>query len=198
MGVAQITPSQPSRDSGRPVPASTGTLITASRNGDDVGPPRVVLLMLALALSILPAANACPASNSAVSPTTSARLSASITKPIVSRALDSGCRRPSCARRSVRMEEAPTLIDGRYMGTVLGSYWSDPLVVADNRVLVRAAPEDEGAVSIFIRGGNGADTMIQAALPVEFYGEIRDCDADVTGEVVCRGYDRPGATDFSR
>jgi hypothetical protein len=95
--------------------------------------------------------------------------------------------------RSLRrlMEGSRSLeIDGRYVGYLLNSFWNDP-IPRNPRVIVRSA--EEGWISVHLPMEGGKDLLFKALLPMHFYGQVRDVDADVPGTITFEGHIAEGS-----
>jgi hypothetical protein len=88
--------------------------------------------------------------------------------------------------RSLRRQllDPRALIDGRYLGCVLNSFWSDPLT-QDPRVYMRST-DDEGAAKIIVPGDRQGELVFELTLPMTLYGQMKDCDIDVLGTVTLK------------
>lgn len=82
------------------------------------------------------------------------------------------------------------LIDGRYAGYVLNSYWNDPILESPH-IVVRSV--EEGAADIRLPTERGQELLIKIALPLHFYGQVRDCDVDVQGLIRLEGHASNGS-----
>lgn len=78
--------------------------------------------------------------------------------------------------------EGPAFIDGRYVGCVLNSLWSDSIVEAA-RVTAGVSNEQPEIAVIEVETASERWTL-DAIHPVEFYEQMRDIDARVGGDVV--------------
>lgn len=81
------------------------------------------------------------------------------------------------------------LIDGRYLGYVLNSYWNDPIIKSP-RIAIRSV--EEGAAGVHVPTEHGKELLITVALPLHFYGQVRDCDVDVQGSIKLEGHAASG------
>jgi hypothetical protein len=91
--------------------------------------------------------------------------------------------------RSLRsqIKDSPNLlVDGRYLGYVLNSYWNDP-IIRSPRVAIRSVEDGAADVHMPTEGGQVL-LLIKVALPLHFYGQLRDCDADVQGAIKLEGH----------
>lgn len=85
-----------------------------------------------------------------------------------------------------RIESAEDiLLDGRYLGYALNSFWNDPNT-KDPRIVVRSIDEDLAEVRVPTESGK--ILALRAALPIQFYGQMRDCDVNVQGGVTMEGH----------
>ncbi len=91
--------------------------------------------------------------------------------------------------RRLLNEGEVTLLDGRYVGCILNSMWSDP-VVDLRQVSITSSTESEGAGQLIVQHSNAERWKLELVLPVELYGQVRDCDIDLAGQLICRGHDR--------
>lgn len=83
------------------------------------------------------------------------------------------------------------LIDGRYLGYVLNSYWNDPIIKSP-RVVIRSVEENAADVHMPTEGGQSL--LIKVALPLHFYGQLRDCDVEVQGNIKLEGHAASGSS----
>jgi hypothetical protein len=90
--------------------------------------------------------------------------------------------------RSLRPElnSGDALIDGKYLGCVLNSYWNDP-ATENSRVIIRSFSDGESA-RITIGAGTKTEIELEATSPLSLYGQIRDCDIDVPSGITINGY----------
>lgn len=96
-------------------------------------------------------------------------------------------RNPFVWRSFERRIEAESLIDGRYVGVTLHSFWNDPLELdRATEVRVQDAVAGESVVVEIPRPGQPA-TEFQATLPVEFFGLLRKADVRIQGKATWRG-----------
>lgn len=80
------------------------------------------------------------------------------------------------------------LIDGRYVGCVLNSFWNDP-VAQNPKVIIRSTADGASAtVRLFADGISILEFNI--TLPLTLYGQIRDSDIDIQGAVTLKGQAR--------
>lgn len=78
------------------------------------------------------------------------------------------------------------LIDGRYLGCVLNSYWNDP-ATQNPRVKIRPVRDGESATTR-IGVGTQAEILVEVTSPISLYGQVRDCDIDVPNGIVLFGH----------
>lgn len=81
--------------------------------------------------------------------------------------------------------EGPAFVDGRYVGCVLNSLWSDA-IVGTARVTARASNDQPEVAVIDVEAGSERWTL-EAIHPLEFYEQVRDIDARLEGDVVLQG-----------
>lgn len=81
--------------------------------------------------------------------------------------------------------EGPAFVDGRYVGCVLNSLWSD-VIVGTARVTARPSEAQPEIAVIDVEAGNDR-WRLEAIHPVEFYEQARDMDARLEGDVVLQG-----------
>lgn len=87
---------------------------------------------------------------------------------------------------------ADELIDGRYVGCILNSFWNDPITLKP-RVVIRGAA-DEGSARVYIPDYCGAEVTFEVALPLVLHGQARECDIDISGKVKLEGYASPSSS----
>jgi hypothetical protein len=97
-------------------------------------------------------------------------------------------RRPFLWRSLRGQLDEDSLIDGRYAGAVLSSFWSDPLT-KHPQVVIRS-PDGEAAL-IRIPSYCDREVLFNATLPLHLEGEAKDCDIDVPGTVRLQGHAPP-------
>ena len=77
---------------------------------------------------------------------------------------------------------ADNLIDGRVLGYLLASHWTDPLATA-----TRVSLEASTAESVKVTLDAPIPLSFDVTIPVQLYGFVRGVDAAVDGELVLRG-----------
>lgn len=77
------------------------------------------------------------------------------------------------------------LIDGQYLGVLLNSYWNDPMNGDVETVSIRSQNE-EGVARVLVPEGRGF-VALKCAFPLTLYGQTRDCDLDLDGQVTLNG-----------
>lgn len=92
-------------------------------------------------------------------------------------------RQPFLWRSLAARLNPQSLIDGKYLGFVLNSFWNDPLTVNDS-VDVRAL-DDEGA-TVTMKSGNHLVEFV-VALPIIAHGQLRNSDVRVQHGLVLEG-----------
>jgi len=94
--------------------------------------------------------------------------------------------------RSIRSSlENVQLIDGRYLGCVLSSFWTDPLST-EPRTLIRTSTDPE-SVSVTVPSYCDNRVFFQATTPIVLVGLARECDIDVEDMVEFVGYGKPSS-----
>jgi len=86
------------------------------------------------------------------------------------------------------------LLDGRYVGYILNSYWNDP-IVKRGQVIVRSSEEGAAVVQMPVDTGKEEapkELNTKVALPIHFHGQLRDADVEVRGDVALIGQGSPG------
>ena len=99
--------------------------------------------------------------------------------------------------RSMRQDVTTrdSLIDGRYVGCILNSFWNDP-VTKDPRVAIRVI-SDDGSANVSVTRHTEADLVFNITLPLILYGYMQDCDVDVLDTVTLKGQaPRDGTSTF--
>lgn len=87
--------------------------------------------------------------------------------------------------RSIRTRlKSNSLIDGRYLGTILNSLWNDPL---HKSTKVNARPADDGTTRILIADYRGEQVEFYATSPCHLQGVLRDCDMEISGTLTFEG-----------
>lgn len=89
--------------------------------------------------------------------------------------------------RSVRrlLTEPGELVDGKYLGCILNSFWNDP-IEKDTIVMIRSL-NDDGSATVQI-GGDGGELSFEVLPPVTLYGQIRNCEVDICDTVKLKGH----------
>lgn len=82
------------------------------------------------------------------------------------------------------------LVDGRYVGYVLNSYWNDP-IIKKPRVVIRSV--EENAADVHLVTEDEEKLLIKIALPLHFYGQVRACNVDVQGGLKLEGDSASGS-----
>lgn len=85
---------------------------------------------------------------------------------------------------SGKLEMQPTLLDGRYVGFVLNSFWNDP-VRSGTHVAIRSTANDSALV--FVPSERHRTLSIEVAPPVWLYGQVFDCNIDIDGDLEMHG-----------
>ncbi len=86
--------------------------------------------------------------------------------------------------RSLQRHLGPgTLLDGRYVGFALSSFWTDP-ITGDRRVVVYSDGDDVADVSLSYTGNVVA---FAATLPLHLAGQMRDASIRLRGSLVLDG-----------
>lgn len=83
------------------------------------------------------------------------------------------------------------LVDGRYLGFLLASMWSEP---GHETAHVGVTSVGDGSASVQVAPVAGSSVALAVTLPAEFYGEIRSASIAVDGSVVCHGHTLHGPT----
>lgn len=86
-------------------------------------------------------------------------------------------RQPFLWRSLHRQLSPETLLDGRHVGYVLSSFWTDP--ITKNTAVVIRSPEPGGVEARLSYCDQEA--MFAATMPLQLDGAIRDCNIDVMG-----------------
>jgi hypothetical protein len=84
-------------------------------------------------------------------------------------------------------------IDGRYVGYILNSFWNEPIQSA-RQVVIDSINENDATISIF--QNKRRSLVFSASTPLTFYAQIRDCEADLDGDVKLVGEGPSSATAF--
>lgn len=92
-------------------------------------------------------------------------------------------RQPFLWRSLSPVLDAAELIDGKYVGLVLNSFWSDPLTLADMVAIQGCA---EGSATVSVRSGERL-TQFQATLPITLQGQLRNAEVELTEGLVLEG-----------
>jgi hypothetical protein len=102
-------------------------------------------------------------------------------------------RQPFLWRTTAQMLSKLAEIDGRYIGYVLNSLWNDP-IHTNCRVEIRTSGETAASISLFYNKRR-ALTFVSKT-PITFYGQIKDCEVDLVGDVSLLGDGPPSLTAF--
>lgn len=101
--------------------------------------------------------------------------------------LDNLSRQPFLWRSIEKRLDEETEIDGRYLGIILNSFWSDPLT-RDHRVTIRETEDGTAVVSIEAeRGATTSPLKFQVAAPFILRGLLKNGDIDVRGNLFLTG-----------
>jgi hypothetical protein len=92
-------------------------------------------------------------------------------------------RQPFLWRSLAPVLDAATLIDGKYVGLMLNSFWSDPLTRSD-MLIIQAI--DEGSATVSVRSGDDV-TEFQATSPIILHGQLKNGEIDVAGGLILEG-----------
>jgi hypothetical protein len=84
-----------------------------------------------------------------------------------------------------------SLIDGRYVGYALNSFWNDSL--SSGRQVTIRSTADEGLANVAVPASGGDDMTFEAALPITLYRQVNDCNVDVAGTVRLEGHGLSGS-----
>src|SRR5260370_3537826 len=76
--------------------------------------------------------------------------------------------------RSQIERSSDVLVDGRYAGYILNSYWNDPIVRNPPPVVIRSV--EEGAAGVHVPIDGGGEVVFKIAFPFSLYGQ-RACSA---------------------
>ena len=108
--------------------------------------------------------------------------------------LTSLSRQPFLWRSLRRYLMEDSLIDGRYLGYILGSLWTDP-VMKNQRIAIRST--QDGCASTYVSKDGNTSRILNVTLPLSFYGQAQDCDVDVQDTVRLEGHPRGSETVFN-
>ena len=72
------------------------------------------------------------------------------------------------------------LIDGRYLGCVLASYWNDPAEPHDRKVVVReiVRGDAQGLVQVTVNTDTVHEVCLRVMPPVSFFARLQDCNIE--------------------
>lgn len=74
------------------------------------------------------------------------------------------------------------LLDGRYLGCLLHSYWNDPIEPDNEHVAVKAISEHDMGIHVTIGNvGTRDDISFTVTSPASIYARIRNCEIDIPG-----------------
>lgn len=99
-------------------------------------------------------------------------------------------RQPFLWRSLYKQLAGGFLVEGRYLGAILSSFWSDP-ITKHPRVIIRSP--DEGAAEVRVPSYCDREITFQSTLPLTLEGQVRECDLDVSGTVRLQGQAPPGS-----
>lgn len=85
---------------------------------------------------------------------------------------------------SANLDGQPTLVDGRYVGFILSSFWNDTSRQAGS-VEVRSTVDDSARVFLPLR--RHRTLSIEVTLPLSLYGQARQISIDVDGDLEIHG-----------
>jgi hypothetical protein len=96
-------------------------------------------------------------------------------------------RQPFLWRSLAGLLRSSSLLDGSYVGHILNSFWNDPLSADVRLSTVYIRPSDEGSALVTVPALKGAAISFEATLPIKFYGRMKNCEIDVTGQIILEG-----------
>lgn len=98
---------------------------------------------------------------------------------------ESASRQPFLWRSMQRqLAKADSLVDGRYIGCLLNSFWNDP-IASDRKVYVRTGDE-EGSVMVNTEGETDA-TLFRGTSPIVMFGQAKNVWIDIQDRVTLHG-----------
>jgi hypothetical protein len=86
----------------------------------------------------------------------------------------------------VLSQSEPVWIDGRYVGCILNSVWSEAILEVN--VTVRPSTEDPDLAEVTISDASGLELTFTAVHPVEFYEQLSRCEIRLVGNAVWQGH----------
>lgn len=84
----------------------------------------------------------------------------------------------------------PVLIDGRYLGCILASYWNDPAEPDGRSVFAKdiaGGNADEGFVQVAISADANQEVSFKVMPPILLYSRLQDCMVETGAEVTIEG-----------
>lgn len=103
-------------------------------------------------------------------------------------------RQPFLWRSIAGKLSAESLIDGKYVGYILNSFWNDPLTESGSVALRPSAQDSAVIVTVATRGRH--DVQFVALMPVALFGQIRDADIEVVGDLTFDGLGDSSSSTF--
>ena len=79
------------------------------------------------------------------------------------------------ARREM-LEEDGVIVEGRYVGCLLHSYWNDPMEKSTQGQRVKITEEDDDFMKVCVPLRATKELSFAAVSPVHMYGRLRDCE----------------------
>ncbi len=97
--------------------------------------------------------------------------------------------------RAVRkqLSNGDALIDGRYLGYLLSSFWTEP-VQEDEKIVIRSV--EPGMARVFVSRRGRESALSNVTLPITFFRVMKDCDVDVDGGIELQGQSRGSQSVF--
>ena len=92
--------------------------------------------------------------------------------------------------RSFRNQATGALIDGKYVGCVLASFWNDPLTDKPE-VIIRS--QQSQVATICVPRYCDKESSFEAVLPLTLEGQARECDVEIQDTVRLQGYSSRGS-----
>lgn len=102
-------------------------------------------------------------------------------------------KQPFLWRSLQKQMDADSLVDGRYLGYILASFWNEP-VAQGEKIFIRSS--NDGAVRVSVLKNGVESALLTATDPITLFGFIRNCDVDIAGTVIFEGSARGSQSTF--
>jgi hypothetical protein len=120
-------------------------------------------------------------------------------RPIRGRELLSALsRQPFLSRSLASLLTPDSLIDGKYLGFILNSFWSDPLT-SDSAIFLYSLSDGSGVAASITSGTstpNKTPIEFMTTTPINLFGQLKDAEVDVADEIILEGVGEAASKTF--